>query len=150
MQKLIIFFCFLHFGCAYHYTLTTVNRPDYACKRLALIGDTLICFDELSSVKISLDSVSQLQRHPRLGGTLAFGGAGAFLGAFGGAVIGAIFAWGFSAKSPEHYVYIPALLGSVVGFFAGKSLWAILDTKTLYPMSIPADERHKAVQNFVE
>ncbi|MFQ3597282.1 MAG: hypothetical protein SNJ55_03245 [Chloroherpetonaceae bacterium] len=150
MRFFFLLLCGLHVGCAHRYVLTPVHQSECDCERLRLVGDTLVCSTADSSLKFSMDSVSKIERRPRLGGTLAIGGVGAYFGALGGTIIGALFAWSSSTKTPEPYIFIPMLLGSLVGFFAGKSLWAILDTKTLYPMSLPAGKRQKAIQTFVE
>ncbi len=150
MRFFFIVVCGFQFGCAHRYVLTPVHQSECNCERLMLVGDTLVCSTAQSALKFSVDSLSQLERRARLGGTIVLGGIGAGVGAFVGTVFGALWAWGSSSKTPEAYLLIPVALGSTAGFFAGKSLWTILDSKTLYPMSLPDTERRKTIQTFTE
>ncbi len=147
----VIFLCCLQVGCAQRYTMLVQNRTtEYECERLTLSGDTVLCHNDSKRLAFHIDSLVQINRLPRLGGTLAFGSVGAYFGVFVGTVFGALAAWSSSSKQPDRYVIVPALVGGTIGFFSGKFFWELIDKNTLYPMNFPADKRKQEIEAFTK
>ncbi len=132
------------------FLVSTVQRQDYGCEKILLSGDSVICVGASGKVVVSLDSLSQVQRSARLAGTVILGGLGAAGGFFVGTIFGALWAWSANSKTPEAYLLLPALGGGILGFFAGNSLWTMIDQQTLYLLNFPRDKRAKQLETFVK
>ncbi len=132
------------------YFVSTIQQREHGCENILLSGDSVICVDASGKIVFSLDSLSQVQRSARPAGTVILGGLGAAGGFFVGTLFGALWAWSANTKTPEAYLLIPAVGGGILGFFAGKSLWTMMDQHTLYLLNFPRDKRAKQLETFIK
>ncbi len=132
------------------FLVSTLQQREHGCENLLLSGDSVICVDASGKIVFSLDSLSQVRRSARPAGTIILGGLGAAGGFFIGTLFGALWAWGANSKTPEAYLLLPAVGGGVLGFFAGKSLWTMIDQHTLYLLNFPRDRRAQHLEPFIK
>ncbi len=132
------------------FLVSTLQQRDYGCEKILLSGDSVICVGASGKFVFPLDSLSQVQRSARPAGTVILGGLGAAGGFFVGTIFGALWAWGANSKTPEAYLLLPAVGGGILGFFAGKSLWTMIDQHTLYLLNFPRDKRAQHLETFIK
>ncbi len=132
------------------FLVSTIQQREHRCENITLSGDSVICVGATGKFVFSLGSLSQVQRSARPAGTIILGGLGAAGGFFVGTLFGAIWAWGANSKTPEAYLLIPAIGGGILGFFAGNSLWTMIDQRTLYLLNFPRDKRAQHLETFIK
>lgn len=150
MRYALFIFCALQWGCAHRYALSLGSGKALECERVSLMGDTVLCDAGGRVTQVPFDSLREVKRAPRLGGTLLFGGLGAATVFFVGTIFGALWAWSNQSQSPEPLVLIPAIAGGALGFLGGKAIWELIDRKSLDLMRVPPEQRKQRFENFVK